>query len=343
MEQQRRGVVFSLVNDEAKESCEEAFEELGDRNGMFVKPEAFAKGGFGSIHEACSDKTYKRCPYVAKRITVGPEATSEEQFWMEVHISRAAGRNGYGPVVHQAFMCRGEDGFEGVIVMDRWAGSIETVYLSFGDYKNLRNKVAAMHADGIVHLDLFGKNVLYRINPASRHMEFAIADFGMAWLVKPTLVTAAIRAFDWATLIWGRFVLDEEEKTWDHLECLAFTPEFDDARVVNDVIQYLGHDAIKKALKIRVDAAYEVGKTLVENAGKDQSMFVAYVDSDGVVHTNNIKMYADLVPALRDDYVAHFGAQLFDKGNWLGVQTETDPRRFDIFKDLVRKRLSKQR
>ena len=90
----------------------------------------------------------------------------------------------------------------GVILMEKYKHDITNMILSPQDIKLIAQKIKKMHQVGILHMDLFPKNVLFRQSENSKH-DFAITDFSLSvpWYVeKMGEIPPVLRAVDYITL-----------------------------------------------------------------------------------------------------------------------------------------------
>jgi len=142
-------------------------------------PEELGAGTYGTVTEAClsiEECDGHRYPYAVKIVEL---RTPQErvEFLLEAAIAKFASERGYGvPVIH-SFICN--QGNEGVLIMRRLQ-SVRHSVLSLPQLMDFYDMVRRMHNDGILHCDLFLRNVLR--DPARKNRLY-IADFGLAFVM----------------------------------------------------------------------------------------------------------------------------------------------------------------
>lgn len=115
-------------------------------------------------------------------------------FSREVYFTGLAGGCLVGPALEKAWL----DGSHGHIVMQQVGKSISpSAELSDRDWKQILDKVRALHEVGILHNDLFLRNIL-----RSDDGTFHIIDFGSAWYY-PGGVPRTLRAAEVMGLVCG--------------------------------------------------------------------------------------------------------------------------------------------
>jgi cytidyltransferase-like protein len=160
------------------------------------------EGGYGSIYPASHNK-YPHNRYVAKTVKVAHPL----EFYLECALCVRAGRQSYGPTVHAYFQCPRKG--SGVIIMDRWDGDMDEQPLYPEELEELLSVVGKMHDDGIVHHDLYMRNVLYRVHPTRKESrQFCVADYGLAFSMESGGVPGNLRAADLASLVYGVYDSD---------------------------------------------------------------------------------------------------------------------------------------
>jgi len=154
-------------------------------------------GTYGKVYEAC--RHGKSCDKFVAKITRFHKHGLERQhraFVIESILAEFAGRHGFGVPIQTFFIC--DKGRQGIIIMDRYE-SVEPEDFTAPQVRNLLQKVDAMHEAGILHCDLFPRNVLKK--PGSGN-EMFIIDFGLAFALKEP-VPLDLRATDVLGLLFG--------------------------------------------------------------------------------------------------------------------------------------------
>lgn len=179
------------------------------------------KGTFGRTYQACLAGQPDICPYVAKFVPLDTDQ-KRRNFLLESYIAVIAGQQKIGPETHGRFICRGRLVAEpdekgslpavaeleyGVIISDALSEKYgDDRMLSMDSFNKLFEKVEKMHALGIVHGDLYTRNVLF--GGGRQKNEAFIIDFGEAWLVdisNPRNLQLARPLFfaEWCGLFFG--------------------------------------------------------------------------------------------------------------------------------------------
>ena len=170
-------------------------------NDFRVTDVALGEGSYGKVSEACKGTD---CDYVAKEITFDFSRFGAKYvyniFFGEALMTKRAGANGYGIPVHGFFLCDG--GKKGVIVMDRYSGDLHQIrrQLNWTELKKVLDLVIKMHKDGVLHRDLFLKNIMY--NDTTKGRKYAIIDFGLA-IAFGRYIPSVLRAIDFVNLASG--------------------------------------------------------------------------------------------------------------------------------------------
>jgi hypothetical protein len=133
------------------------------------------QGRYGTVSEACFKS---HCKYIIKSL---PLATPSQRhlFEKEVAISRAVGKAGIGPEVHDVFICMNT----GFLVMDRWDGDYRSFIKKDNTYKEddlrtIATLIQKLHRLGVIHNDLHLGNILYKT--IKNKTIFGITDFGLS-------------------------------------------------------------------------------------------------------------------------------------------------------------------
>ncbi len=145
-----------------------------------VSDHLLGEGTYGRVLSTCNDKV---CDFVAKILTFDFSRYEEHYvynlFFAESSISKFAGEKKFGIPVHDYFLC--DNGEKGVVIMDKFDGDLESIRfsLTYEDYKQLFDKIQIMHSYGILHRDLFLKNVMFR-KLSGGTKDIRIIDFGLS-------------------------------------------------------------------------------------------------------------------------------------------------------------------
>lgn len=133
------------------------------------------QGQYGTVSEACLKSN---CKFIIKSLPLATE-TQQKLFLKEVAISKAVGKAGIGPEVHDVFICMNS----GFIIMDRWDGDYRSLIKKDEQYKEedlrtISQLVQKLHRLGIIHNDLHLGNILYK--SIKNKIIFGITDFGLS-------------------------------------------------------------------------------------------------------------------------------------------------------------------
>lgn len=150
-------------------------------NMFTLGPEELGAGTYGTVTEAClsiEECEGKQYPYAVKIVELrSPQDRIE--FLLEAAIAKFASERGYGVPVIQSFICN--QGNEGMLIMRRLR-SVRHSVLTVNQMVDFYEMVHRMHNDGILHCDLFLRNVLRGGGP-SDGTRLYIADFGLAFVM----------------------------------------------------------------------------------------------------------------------------------------------------------------
>ena len=144
-----------------------------------ISDHLLGEGSYGKVHIACEGDM---CGYVAKTIQFDFSRYEPKyvynMFWAECLMTQFAGQKGFGIPVKTFYLC--DEGKKGVIIMEKFTDDLESIQkqLTWTDMKQLFDKVSTMHHYGILHRDLFLKNVMYREVNGGR--DIRMIDFGLA-------------------------------------------------------------------------------------------------------------------------------------------------------------------
>lgn len=168
-----------------------------------ILKESYGGGSYGSVHKSChKTKNFWDCNYAAKIIKLRfnyDEKYVHNFFLAEAKISKYASNHGFGVPVFTYYLCNNSS--TGIIIMEKFDGNLSNITLTKPELKNVLQLVCDMHDVGVLHRDLFGKNVMYKTvsvksNP---HKEFRIIDFGMAIAFKK--IPDILKIIDFINLI----------------------------------------------------------------------------------------------------------------------------------------------
>lgn len=162
-----------------------------------ITKKLLGKGTYGSVYEACKAAECKanKYEYVGKVVELGEDAVPIHRFLVEAVIAKFAGDKGFGAPVANFFVC--DQGKRGVILMKRLL-TVKSQDVSLATFQTLMQKIDLMHQNGILHCDLFLKNLLKRPDTG----ELVVNDFGLS-LVMTDTVPKSLAASDVAQLIFG--------------------------------------------------------------------------------------------------------------------------------------------
>lgn len=146
-------------------------------------------GSYGHILMTCENSN---CSYVAKKIQFDFNRYPDKRFmynmfFAESIIAKFAGEHGFGIPIRSYFICQSDNPsnppnqqMNGIIIMDKFQHNIEHIQqdLNYYDFIKIFELVNIMHSYGLLHRDLFLKNVMYKINPDQTKV-FKIIDFGL--------------------------------------------------------------------------------------------------------------------------------------------------------------------
>lgn len=165
------------------------------------------EGVYGTVQTACKQQTDTShppdCEYVAKRVVFSGEdeeslANARLVFVGESVVAFDLGKRGIGVPCHGYFLCQGGD--VGVLYMDKWGVSLDkaTFDLTPKDITTLLNLIFRMHNRGVLHRDLFLKNIMCKTVNDQRLFRFI--DFGLSIVWEKT-IPGYFRAIDYWNFI----------------------------------------------------------------------------------------------------------------------------------------------
>jgi len=177
------------------------------------------RGSYGKVVSTCEqDKCDKDVAKIVKfDFSQGSPHYVFNVFYAESIITQFAGEHGFGIPVKAYYLCKEEEEkkvisqsenvvtqemvTKGVVIMERFDGDLEDIQnqLTFEDFKQLFAKVKIMHSYGILHRDLFLRNVMYK-NLNHGQKDFQIIDFGLS-IPMGKEIPGQFRAIDYLNLI----------------------------------------------------------------------------------------------------------------------------------------------
>lgn len=294
------------------------------QNVLYGLMEQIGEGSGGSIREVCYNS---KCPYVAKMIQLDEtdlRYTPKKLFVLEARITKNAGEKGYGPALIGAYMCPNF----GIMILPRLDGDLlhkesnmkigerkweaafqETQGLSREDFTFIRKQVSKMHNDGILHLDLFGKNVLYQKDPEThRNTKFFITDFGHSIPFGQSL-PVELRVYDWAMFLGGSY----RSPVWFDIMKID---DWEDA--IHQVCDELGGQ--ESGRRLLENAIHEV----VNNHGSIENPH--FKPRNQNIRTNYLPMYRKIFEYLPQEYECFMSEQLPLIATWLYIPSQINPR-----------------
>ena len=212
-----------------------------------VSEHLLGKGSYGHVLIACKENSLnitniENCKYVAKIVTFNFSRYESNYvfnlFFAESIITKFAGDKGFGIPVKGYSLCdpkpdflrpsfsslfKNEDededddqNIKGVVVMDRYDNDLETdqSHMSFEDFQSLFEKIKIMHSYGILHRDLFTRNIMYKITNGKK--DIRIIDFGLSIPLEKE-IPGIFKAIDYLRLISGIENLEIKRKCKNHL------------------------------------------------------------------------------------------------------------------------------
>lgn len=154
------------------------------------------KGSYGSVYRACRNSN---CDFVGKLIELDFRYAPKyvwNIFKGEALISEKAGDLGVGVPIYSYFLCN--EGKTGVLIMERMDKDIDHTGLPPEDLETVLTLIKKMHDAGILHRDLFARNVMYKDTDQGRI--YRIIDFGLA-IAFGKGIPAVLRGIDYVNLL----------------------------------------------------------------------------------------------------------------------------------------------
>jgi serine/threonine protein kinase len=154
------------------------------------------EGSYGVSYLACTVKN-PECKYIVKKVQF-QRVNDLESFTIESELALRAGNRGYGVKVSNFFVC--EDKQVGVIIMEK-AEALED--FTQEDIVPFSTRVDDMHKDGVLHQDLYYRNVM-----RDQQGRPIIIDFGMAIPLNQEL-PEQLKAVEFAGFLLGHPAQDQ--------------------------------------------------------------------------------------------------------------------------------------
>jgi hypothetical protein len=181
-------------------------------------------GSYGTTYPACL--AGGACDFVGKVIPLDARLNSfpfaaagrtfnDQNFLLETLLATFMGKKNIGPKVYAAFRCRLLGRPVGVIIMEKLGKNLGRVKLTATGWSNLWSKIQALHAEGVIHNDLYRRNIMTTVNSDE---EFRIIDYGLALILAQPNTGKILKAAE--TL---DFFVGEARLAYTH------PPEFEDA------------------------------------------------------------------------------------------------------------------
>lgn len=193
----------------------------------YTMGEKISAGAWGAAFVACTDAS--GCDRVTKLVPLSKTKAEMEkymnkgEFEKEAAISTMMSKLGTGPLVHETFVCDVGPRPVGIIVLDRWDGSLtdaEAVRIHEQNAKNqpdmypmshflaqkLTDQVELLHHNGFLHFDILPKNILVK-RKGGEITDVTLTDWGAAKMpgeeAAESFLTALIDYFQHHGLMLG--------------------------------------------------------------------------------------------------------------------------------------------
>lgn len=167
-----------------------------------VSDSVLGRGGYGVTYRACYDANCRegdtaKYRYAAKFVQL-PDNNSRRAFRMEAILCLMAGEHLWGPKIVSVFLC--DQDRSGVVVMEllRPLKNEDLRAENLPRLKDFLQRINAMHMAGILHGDLYTKNVM--VHPVTQQL--LVIDFGLA-LITESAVPGSLRASDVVCFLYG--------------------------------------------------------------------------------------------------------------------------------------------
>jgi tRNA A-37 threonylcarbamoyl transferase component Bud32 len=183
------------------DTCYEYTDDVGTWLVKSAEEEDLGSGTYGQVTQACFDNV---CKYVAKEqvfFELDDRLRYRKRFYWnrfigEALITKFAYEKGFGVPFYGYFIC--DNGRKGMMFMDRYTDTLRKANLSRDDVNQLIKRIEQMHNAGILHQDLFAKNVMYKRLPDGSK-DIKIIDFGLSVAFRKK-VPLMLRAVDYITM-----------------------------------------------------------------------------------------------------------------------------------------------
>jgi serine/threonine protein kinase len=145
---------------------------------------SLGEGSYAVVRSACLRK-YKKCDYALKmmklRLRDFDKSYVQRVFLAESMISDFASKQGIGVPLYKYYLCG--EGERGVIVFEKYENTMlhlkQTHQITFEDVQTIINLAQKLHGFGILHRDLFLKNVMYKTGNNNQRI-IRLNDFGLS-------------------------------------------------------------------------------------------------------------------------------------------------------------------
>jgi len=172
--------------------------KLGEVKDKLREGGYISEGSYGVVYKACIDTD---CDYIIKiqklgsftrnskgNIEVKPKTQQAVADWKkEVDFTITFNKHGFGSKITDAWLCANEtvEGSEvkkklfGIFAAEKWDGELHDDECPSSDIiEKLENQVKIIHGMGLVHGDIFPKNVLVKRNWFGTVVDATLSDFG---------------------------------------------------------------------------------------------------------------------------------------------------------------------
>lgn len=304
-------------------------------NDKIITNKVLGAGTYGTVHIGCSFKDgvtdHAQCGYAVKIITIETRdrpGIPYRMFINEAIASIRASNATIGPTIFDIFTCTSSSDLHGVIIMERFDGSLHGVHLDNRHMTKIIHMVNYMHqALGIYHGDLFLKNMLYKATPEGTR--FAITDFGTAVVWHERSVPPQVACYDIVSLLCGWYAIKPPITNPVSFHAIAQPTTLSQDEIVGHLKNY----------------ALQYGEKLVENALHDRISDASTIDiphktrPDGSVVTNPFETYKTIIDHMPYDMFKYYARILVKISVWtLADASPKDARK--LVQDYVGHRLN---
>lgn len=176
------------------------FQDCFHHNEFRVTEQVLGRGSYGEVRLSCEGQ---ECVYAAKTIRLNFDRYHARfvynVFLGEANIAQFAGDNGIGVPVHEFFFCN--SGRQATMISDLFTGELDSINaeLTEHDIDTVFDLTQKLHNFGILHRDLFLKNIMYKNNDdGSRTIR--INDFGLS-IAFGEEIPALLKSIDYLNVI----------------------------------------------------------------------------------------------------------------------------------------------